>query len=351
MTIATEIIGTSLYLGFFLPGLTSFQRVLIATVLALILTVVNFRGVRSGGTVEDAFTVGKLVPLLVFAAVGLFLISLQNYYPLLPSTASLFPAIGSATIFALWAYLGVEIITVPEEEIKNAKRTVPRAIMISVLTVMSIYLLVAGVALGLGRWGAYVNSQSPLADIFQAATRGYVGNAGGTLMAVGGLIAILGSLNAVILGASRISYAMARDRLFPRVFEHLNARFKTPDYAMMIQTVLAISLVYALTDFTSLASLTVMFTIIPYLLSCLATIKLIARAKWKTHVLHTRVIPFIAVIFSIALFYYVEQKVLLFGALFMLAGLVLYLLYRWRRTPDIHARMDKTGSVASHEHI
>jgi APA family basic amino acid/polyamine antiporter len=161
MTIVTETIGTSLYLGFFLPGLTSFQRVIIATVLALILTVVNYRGVRSGGTVEDAFTVGKLVPLLVFAAVGLLLISSQNHYPLLPSNASLLPAVGSATIFALWAYLGVEIITVPEEEIKNAKKTVPRAIIISVLTVMCIYLLVTFVALGLGRWSPYLNSHSP----------------------------------------------------------------------------------------------------------------------------------------------------------------------------------------------
>jgi APA family basic amino acid/polyamine antiporter len=326
MTISTETVATSLYLGFFLPQLPSLSRVLIATILAVILTLVNYRGVKSGGRTEDAFTLGKLIPLLMFAGVGLFLIMPKNYYPLLPPNASLFPAIGSATIFALWAYLGVEIITVPEEEIKDAKRTVPKAIIISVFMVMGIYLLVASVALGLGRWESFINSQSPLPDLFETATSRYIGPIGGVILAVGGLISILGSLNAVVLGASRISYAMARDRLFPGFLDHLNAKFKTPDRAMLIQSILALSLVYALRDFTTLASLTVLFTIIPYLFSCLATIRLISKAQGKTHVLHTRITPFLAVVFSIALFYYIDWTVLLLGGCFILAGFVLYLL-------------------------
>jgi amino acid transporter len=167
--------------------------------------------------------------------------------------------------------------------------------------------------------------------LFEAATRRYVGNAGGILLAIGGLIAILGSMNAVILGTSRISYAMARDKLFPSVFNHLHPKFKTPDYAMIIQTILAVSLVYSLTDFAALASLTVMFTIIPYLFSCLATVKLVAKVGWKTHVLHTRWTPVLAIIFSIALFYYIGYRILLMGLLFMLAGLGFYYLFLRKR--------------------
>jgi APA family basic amino acid/polyamine antiporter len=95
------------------------------------------------------------------------------------------PAVGSVAIFALWAYLGVEIITVPEEEIRDAKHTVPRAILISVFVVMAIYLLVAGVAIGLGRWENYLGAQAPLADMFRDATGKYIGNAGGALLALG----------------------------------------------------------------------------------------------------------------------------------------------------------------------
>jgi basic amino acid/polyamine antiporter, APA family len=324
MTLATEIVAASLYLRFFLPALADFYRMAIATAIALALTAINFRGVRSGGRTEDILTIGKLGPLAVFIIVGAFLVSYSNYYPLAPPNVSLLPAVGSATVFALWAYLGVEIITVPEEEMRDAKHTVPRAIIISVFTVMSIYLLVAAVTLGLGRWEDFVRSQAPLADIFQVATQRYFGNAGGTLLALGGLVAILGSINAVILGAARISYAMARDGLFPQIINHLHPKFKTPDHAIMIQTILAISLVYALSDFTILASLAVLFTIVPYLFSCLATIKLISKAEWKTHVLHTRWIAFAAVAFSVALFFYVDLKVLVIGMVFMLGGLFLY---------------------------
>jgi APA family basic amino acid/polyamine antiporter len=334
MTIATETVATSLYLGFFLPHLSNFQRILIATAIALLLTVVNYRGVKSGGRTEDVFTLGKMVPLIVFAIVGLTLLDFRNYYPLLPPGANLFPAIGSATVFALWAYLGVEIITVPGEEIQNAKKTIPRAIIISVCTVMVVYLLIAGAALGLGRWESYVTSQSPLADLFQAATKSYIGNVGGILMAVGGLIAILGSLNAVILGAARISYAMAKDGLFPRFLDHLNSRFKTPDRAMIIQTVLAIFLVFAVSNFTSLASLAILFTIIPYLFSCLSTIRLLARANWKPHVLRTRLVPFLAVIFSAALLYYMDLRTLEMGAAFLLTGYILHIILSHGRTKD-----------------
>ena len=324
ITIATEMIGVSLYLKFFLPGFSDISRILISVLVGLILTFINYRGVKLGGRTEDGFTIGKLIPLLIFGLVGIFLINYQNYYPLLPPDTSLVPAIGSATIFALWAYLGVEIITVPEEEIKNAKKTVPRAIIISVFTVMGIYLLVSGVALGLGRWDSFRNSQAPLADIFQSVTHKYIGSAGGILLALGGLISIIGSLNAVILGASRISFAMARDKLFPKFFDHLHSKFKTPDHAMIIQTILALTLIFILTDFSRLASLAVLFTIIPYLFSCLATIKLIKAAKWKTHILHTRYIPFIAIIFSVALFYYMEYQILLLGLLFILLGFAVY---------------------------
>ena len=324
MTIAAEMIGISLYLKFFLPAFSDISRITISTAVGLILTFINYRGVKLGGETGDAFTIGKLIPLLVFVVVGIFLINYQNYYPLLPQNVELAPAIGSATIFALWAYLGVEIITVPEEEIKNAKRTVPKAIIIAVFTVMSVYLLVSGVALGLGRWENYLGSKSPLADIFQTATQKYIGSTGGILLAFGGLISIIGSLNAVILGASRISFAMARDKLFPKIFSHLHSKFKTPDHAMIIQTILAVSLTYFLADFASLASLSVMFTIIPYLFSCFATIKLINGAKWKLHVLHSRLIPFFAIIFSFFLFYYIEYQILLIGLLFILLGCAVY---------------------------
>ena len=290
----------------------------------ILLTLINYRGVREGGESQDIFTVVKIIPLLVFVIVGVFLINPQNYYPLLPANAVLGPAVGSATILALWAFLGVEIITVPEEEIKDAKRTVPRAILVSVFIVMGLYLAVSATALGLAPWSNYVNSNFPLADIFQGRTSGTIGTLGGVLLALGGVISIVGSINAVVLGTARVSYAMARDKLFPSVLNHLHPRFKTPDRAMLLQFVLAMVVLYAVQDLTTLASLTVLFTIIPYLFSCVATFRMIQKSGWKTQILHTRYTPILAVIFSVALFYFVDPIVLLYGLAFILVGLAAY---------------------------
>ena len=223
--------------------------------------------------------------------------------------------------------MGVEIITVPDEEIKDAKRTVPRAILISVLIVMAVYLAVSVTALGLAPWSNYVSSKTPLADIFQNATQGTIGNVGGILLAIGGLISIIGSINAVVLGTSRVAYAMARDNLFPSFLNHLHPRFRTPDRAMLLQFVLAMVVLYSISDLTKLASLTVLFTIIPYLLSCWATFHLVRRSNWKTRILRTRYTPVIAIIFCIVLFFFVETSVLLLGLVFIIVGLALRYLH------------------------
>ncbi len=352
LTISTETKALSLYSAFFLPisYFNDFSRLLIATAVVIFLTVINYRSVREGAETQDIFTIAKIIPLVIFIAVGVFLIHPQNYYPLLPANVSLAPAVGSAIILALWAYLGVEIITVPDEEIKDAKRTVPRAILISVLIVMAIYLAVSATALGLAPWSNYVSSKTPLADIFQNATQGTIGNIGGILLAIGGLISIIGSINAVVLGTSRVAYAMARDNLFPSFLNHLHPRFRTPDRAMLLQFILAMVVLYSISDLTKLASLTVLFTIIPYLLSCWATFHLVRRSNWKTRILRTRYTPVIAIIFCIVLFFFVETTVLLLGLAFIVVGLALRYLYTrtsLRRTGEASLTQGSTTSSRS----
>jgi APA family basic amino acid/polyamine antiporter len=333
ITIATEQWAVALYLKFFLPQLSDFFRVLIAAVSGLFLTALNFRGVKGTGDVGDVFTIGKLLPLILFAAVGLFFINTQNYFPLLPAGKEALPAIGSAIILVLWAYQGAEIITVPEEEIKNAKKTVPKAIIISVITVMGIYLLVSGVALGVARWENFAGSQSPLADISEV----FLGKIGGIVLAVGGLISIFGALNAVILASSRISFAMSRDKLFPKSFSRLHSKFRTPHVALLVQTALAMILTFVpfvlvnygiVLNFSGLASLVVFFTIIPYLLSSLAVLKLIKRAKGQLHIIESRLIPVLSGVASmlILVFFYNQTFVLLIGLTLFCLGLVAYAL-------------------------
>lgn len=325
ITIATETWAIGYYLQFFVPQFSLLTRVFIASLVALLLSLINYRGVKLSGDIEDIFTIGKLLPLLLFIAVGIFFIQPQNYLPIIPQNVSPIPALGSATLLALWAFLGSEIITVPEEEIKNARKTVPKAILIAATTVIIIYFLVSAVFLGTN-WQKFANSQSPLADAFQAITSGYIGSLGGIILAVGALISIIGSLNAVILGSARISFAMARDRLFPKFFGRLHPKHKTPYIGIALQMVFAMVLTFSIPNFTELASLAVTFTIIPYALSCLAVLRLIKKAKGEKIILRSRVTPIVAVIISLVLLTQFDNLVKIFAGSFVLLGILIFLL-------------------------
>jgi amino acid transporter len=79
LTISTETKALSLYSQFFLPELSDSVRLIIASAVVILLTLINYRGVREGSESQDIFTIGKIIPLLVFVIVGIFLIRPQNY--------------------------------------------------------------------------------------------------------------------------------------------------------------------------------------------------------------------------------------------------------------------------------
>lgn len=326
ITIAAEQWALGWYLSFLLPQISLTIRVAVGVMTGLILTYFNFRGVERGARIEDVFTVGKLLAIGVFIIGALMFFKVDNLYPLLPTTntTGALTAVGIATVPVLWAYLGQEIITVPDEEIKNARKTVPKAIIIAVLTVTAIYMLVAVAFLGAARWSNYIGSQSPLSDVFRSITGSQIG---GIVIAIGGLISIIGSLDAVILATARISFSMSRDGLFPKVFAKIHPKYKTPYTAILLQTVFALVLTCTVTNFVTLASLAVFFTIVPYALSSFATYRLIVLAKGKLHVLRTRATPLIAGIVSVGLiiFYLTQLIVLEVASILLFIGLLVFI--------------------------
>jgi len=320
ITIATEIFALSWYMQFFVP-LPELWRLLIAGVFCALFTYINYRGVKLGAELDDVFTIGKMIPLILLILVGIFFFNPGNF--LLPATnagalANPMQGFMLAILLALWAYLGAEIITVPEEEIKNARKTVPKAVIVAVLTAMAIYVLVAFVAIGAVNWHNFQDSQAPLADIANSLFNGF-----GAILALGGLISILGALNAVILASARISYAMASDNLFPKAFMHLHRLHKTPDRALVLHFIIAIALVFAVRSFTALAGLAVLFTLIPYLFTCASTLKL-QRKHGIKHILHTPAIPVIAIIACMTLIAYSLAQNLLAPLVLIAIGLLIY---------------------------
>src|SRR6267142_3186960 len=118
------------YLGYFFPVATNpFWRASIIIVTVVILAIVNMLGVRQAAVVSDFFTIGKLIPLLFFIAVGLFFLNHQAF-TMGPRPTS--GAFSQSVLLLIYAFTGFEMATIPAGEVRDPKRNVPRALLIAI---------------------------------------------------------------------------------------------------------------------------------------------------------------------------------------------------------------------------
>jgi len=323
VTIAGETLAIAIYLEFLFPQFTYLLRILMASIVTVTLTVINIKGVKLGGRTEDIFTIGKMIPLIIFIVLGIFFVKFSNFQPYIPENKTVLSAIGSSTILILWAYLGAEIITVPQDEIKSAKKNIRRAIMVSILVTNSLYLLIAFVTLGVMSWTKYGTS-STLVDVSKI----FMGNTGSIILIIGGLVSIIGALNAVILACARVARAISVDNLFPGFLKHLHKKNKTPDYALVLQTILALILIFAVQDFRSVANLSILLLLVTYLFSCFAVLRLIKKFKGEMFVLESKVVPIIAIIACIL---FMTQVSIFIWKIFILLIIIGWFVYITRR--------------------
>lgn len=182
-------LGFAEYLQFFFPSL---PIQLTAVLIILVLYVINLLGLKTAEVIQIAMTVWILIGLLIFAIPGLFHIEAQNLTPLTPNGVGNF-LMGSA--LAVYSYVGFGIISEIGGSIKNPQRNLPRAIFISLGTVVFIYTLVSLVAVGVIPWeqlSASGASVAEAAEIFLPAPVIL-------FISIGALFATVTTINAVIM--------------------------------------------------------------------------------------------------------------------------------------------------------
>ena len=220
-----------IYLAEFWPQAKQpLPRALVLTLLVGLLAVANIRGVRMGANLSTAFTVAKLVPLLVFIAVGLFFV--HGEIPIGGSTADK-AAWFKAILVLVFAYGGFEAALMPMGEAKDPRRDAPFALFAALAACTLVYTLVQIVVQGVLP-DAAAASDRPLAD----AARQFLGPAGAALISAGALISVYGYLSGQMLSAPRLVFALAEQKDFPGVLSRLHARFRTPHVAIAFYAVL-----------------------------------------------------------------------------------------------------------------
>ena len=214
-----------------------------------LLSVVNILGVQPGATTQNIFTVLKLAALAALLIAAVFLHPVAA--PLMPPPIASYPlphptgareiflVMSTALVPVLFSFGGWQQTNFVAEEMRDAERTLPRALVLGVLIVVAVYLG-ANVAYlrALGIDGL-ATSTAPAADMMSMLA----GDSGRRLIAAGIAASTFGFLNLVILVSPRVYQAMARDGLFFASFATLHPRFRTPVMAIVLQAAVAAVLI------------------------------------------------------------------------------------------------------------
>jgi amino acid transporter len=250
-----------LYLTFFWPGAASgLPRALLITAVVLSLTIVNLVGVRRATSVGNAFTVAKVLPLLLLVGVGMFFVKPQNFHALVNPGYKPF---STAVLLLIYAFTGFETAVIPVGEVKNPRRDLPVALLIALAIVTVLYTLIQVVCIG--TLPSLDQSTKPLAD----AAAGFMGTAGGAIITAGAAISIMGNLSIIVLAAPRIPFAMAELEQLPRSLAAIHHKYKTPYVSILVSG--AIMLVFSLSgSFLQALTISTLSRLFSYMAACAA---------------------------------------------------------------------------------
>jgi len=256
--------------GLLVPGTgQGLPRAAIIVATVALLAFVNVRGVAIGARVIEGAVVAKLLPLVVFLAVGVFFIQPAALaWPGWPPGEKL----GETVLILIFAFVGIEVALVPSGEVRDPRRTVPRAIFLALGLTTLLYLAIQTVAQGVLGAEMAQHAEAPLA----AAASRFLGEGGRLLVLAGGAVSMFGYMCGDMLSSPRALYAFGRDGFLPRALARVHPSFHTPYVAIGVHALLASALAVSST-FRHLALLSNVAVLALYFLCCAAALRLVSR--------------------------------------------------------------------------
>jgi basic amino acid/polyamine antiporter, APA family len=229
------------YIKGFFPFHYALSEKFLAVAIISSLSFINYRGVRLSGTIQDIFTLGNLLIILTLILGGLASGSgnWQHFTVASPASLPFSKLFGPAMIAVLFTYSGWFASAYIGGEVKNPGRNLPFSLLLGTIIITLFYTainLVYLYALPLSRLKDTVN-------VAQLAAETLFNPRVAQAVSLSIILAISGSINATILGGTRIYYAMAEDQIFWSPLRRLHPKYGTPHFSILSQMILACILV------------------------------------------------------------------------------------------------------------
>ncbi|AFS83685.1 amino acid permease [Candidatus Nitrosopumilus sediminis] len=270
LTAITSIItAATVALGFggYFAEFVNIPIIISAIGLLVILSIVNFVGIRESAWTNTVFTIIEASGLILIIIIGFTFASPEPVdYTESPTG---FTGIVIAFVLIFFAFIGFEDMANIAEEVKKPKKTLPRAIILSVIISGVLYVLVSLAVVRVVNWEELANSAAPMALV---AERG-LGSEAHILLSSIALFAITNTVLITLVAGSRIFYGMAKEKVFPKVLEKIHFKTKTPWVAVIV--ILITSIAFTLIgDIVIVANITVFAIVITFAAVNLAVIVL-----------------------------------------------------------------------------
>lgn len=308
-------------------GLEGSLPVILAAIgMPIVLCVLNIFGVREATRVTSVMVLIKIFAIVLLLMIGGFYLSqhfdIGHYTPFF---ATGFGGMlnGAAVIF--FVFIGFNTVTMMSEETKNPQKTIPKALMIAFGVTFVLYICVAFLLVGILDWREEAKDAHPLGSIASIVSDNKMFF---DFISFSALIASGSVVLSSILGGTRASFAMGRDRLLPHQFDKVSKKFGTPYFSIIVGGVIVV--VFAgifYNNIDTIASIVNFGSLFTYLFVNLALIKL-RRSEPQTQRLFKvplyPIVPIIGAASCVGLMYFLSDSAKFVSIVYAVIGLALY---------------------------
>ncbi|MFE2225211.1 amino acid permease [Streptomyces kronopolitis] len=345
-----ELLGSG---GWALPTILSgthegrFGFDLLACILVLVLTGILVLGMKLSSRVTAVVVGIKVTVVLLVIIAGAFMITGANYHPFIPPsrpsaaggglsaplaelmfgfTPTTFGVMGifAAAAVVFFAFIGFDIVATAAEETRNPQRDVPRGILGSLAICTVLYVAVSIVVTGMEKYSK-LSTDAPLADAFKVLGHPFFAD----VISFGAAVGLTSVCMILLLGQSRVFFAMSRDGLLPRVFSRAHPRYGTP-YRSTIALGVVVAIASGFTSIDVLAELVNIGTLFAFVVVAVGVIILRRSRPDLPRAFRTPwvpVVPVLSVLASVWLMLNLPAETWVRFGIWMVVGFVIYFLY------------------------
>ena len=313
-------------------GLEGVMPLLFAAIgLPIVLCVLNIIGVKEATRVTSAMVLIKVFALVILVMIGGFYLSqhfeIGHYTPFF---ATGFGGMFSGAAIIFFVFIGFNTVTMMSEETKNPHKTIPRALMIAFGVTFVLYIAIAFLLIGILDWHDTAKDPQPLGSMASIITENQMFF---DFISFSALIATGSVVLSNILGGTRASFAMGRDRLLPQQFDRISKKFGTPYISIIVAgAIIAVFAGIFRNDIGLIASIVNFGSLFTYLFVNLSLLKLRRtepQAKRFFKVPLYPVVPILGAISCVGLMYFLSNNSKIISAIWAAVGLtIFFILYR-----------------------